>query len=180
MSQTDKKRVAIVTGASRGIGTAIALRLAKDGFAVAINYASSAKEADALADEVRAAGGAAIAVKADVAIAEDVRGMFAKVEAELGRIDVLFNNAGVLNTMPLADTSDALYEQTMNINLRGTFNTLREAAARMNETADASSIFRARHRHSRCRVMPSTRRPRRPSKRSRTSSRRNCAVATSR
>jgi 3-oxoacyl-[acyl-carrier protein] reductase len=136
MSQTDSKdtkRVAIVTGASRGIGAEIARRLAKDGFAVAINYASSAKEADALASELRETGGAAIAVKADVANADDVRRMFETVEAQLGRIDVLINNAGVLKTVPLADTSDALYDQTMGINLRGTFNTLREAAARMND-----------------------------------------------
>jgi 3-oxoacyl-[acyl-carrier protein] reductase len=132
MSQTDKTRVAIVTGASRGIGAAIARRLAKEGFAVAINYASSAKEADVLADELRAAGGSAIAVKADVASADDVRAMFDTVEAQLGRIDALINNAGVLKTTPLADTSDALYEQTFGINVRGTFNTMREAATRMN------------------------------------------------
>lgn len=132
MSQTETKRVAIVTGASRGIGAEIARRLVRDGFAVAVNYASSAKEADALVGELREAGGAAIAVKADVAGADQVRRMFEIVEAELGRVDALVNNAGVLKTVPLADTSDALYDQTFDINVRGTFNTLREAAARMN------------------------------------------------
>ncbi|SAL73123.1 short chain dehydrogenase/reductase family oxidoreductase [Caballeronia peredens] len=132
MSQTETKRVAIVTGASRGIGAAIARRLARDGFAVAVNYASSAKEADALVAELREAGGAALAVKADVANADDVRRMFEAVEAQLGPVDALVNNAGVLKTLPLADTSDALYDQTFGINVRGTFNTLREAAARMN------------------------------------------------
>jgi len=132
MSQIKTERVAIVTGASRGIGAEIARRLARDGFAVAVNYAASAKEAEALVAELREAGGAAIAVKADVANADDVRRMFGTVEAELGKVDALVNNAGVLKTVPLADTSDALYDQTFDINVRGTFNTLREAATRMN------------------------------------------------
>ena len=132
MNTPKNAQVAIVTGASRGIGAAVAQRLAKDGFAGAVNYASSAKEADALVAELREAGSASIAVKADVANADDVRRMFETVEAELGKIDALINNAGVLKTVPLADTSDALYEQTFDINVRGTFNTLREAAARMN------------------------------------------------
>jgi 3-oxoacyl-[acyl-carrier protein] reductase len=129
MSQTEAKRVAIVTGASRGIGAAIARRLAKEGFAVAINYASSAKEADALADEI----GAAFAIKADVAKPDDVRRMFDAVEAQLGKVDAIVNNAGVLSTTPLADTTDAAYDRIFDINVRGTFNTMREAAARMNE-----------------------------------------------
>jgi 3-oxoacyl-[acyl-carrier protein] reductase len=133
MSQTDKqadnKRVAIVTGASRGIGVAIARRLAKEGFAVAINYASSAKEAEALAAELPSA----IAVKADVSNADDVKRMFDTVEEKLGRVDALINNAGVMKTTPIADTSDAVFEQTFGINVRGTFNTLREAAKRMND-----------------------------------------------
>ncbi|WP_250452971.1 SDR family oxidoreductase [Caballeronia sp. ATUFL_M2_KS44] len=132
MSHMQAKRVAIVTGASRGIGAAIARRLAREGFAVAVNYASSAKEADALVEELRASGGAAIAVKADVANAGDVRHLFDTVEAELGKVDALINNAGVLKAAPLADTSDALYDQTFGINVRGTFNTLREASSRMN------------------------------------------------
>jgi 3-oxoacyl-[acyl-carrier protein] reductase len=122
-----------VTGASRGIGAAVAQRLAKDGFAVAINYASSSAEADALVAELTAAGAKAIAVKADVSKADDVRRMFEITEQQLGKVDVLINNAGVLKTLPLADTSDALYDQTFDINVRGTFNTLREAAARMND-----------------------------------------------
>ncbi|MDR5762878.1 SDR family oxidoreductase [Caballeronia sp. LZ035] len=133
MNKTERQRVAIVTGASRGIGAELARRLARDGFAVAVNYASSANEADALVAELREAGGAAIAVRANVAHAEEVRGLFATVEAELGKVDVLVNNAGVMKTMPIADTSDALYDQTFDINVRGTFNTLREAAARMGE-----------------------------------------------
>ena len=133
MNSANHTKVAIVTGASRGIGAAVARRLASDGFAVVVNYASSSREADALVAELQAAGGQAIAVKADVSRADDVRRMFETSEQQLGKVDVLVNNAGVLKTVPLADTSDALFDQTVNINLRGTFNTLREAAARLND-----------------------------------------------
>lgn len=131
-TQTNPSRVAIVTGASRGIGTAIARRLAADGIAVAINYASSAKEADALVAELTAQGAKAIAVKADVSKAGEVRAMFDITEKALGKVDVLVNNAGVMQPMPIAETDDDTYERTFDINVRGTFNTLREAAARLN------------------------------------------------
>jgi 3-oxoacyl-[acyl-carrier protein] reductase len=133
MTMLKNAQIAIVTGASRGIGAAVARRLAKDGFAVAVNYASSSNEADALVAELTAAGTRAIAIKADVSNADDVRRMFEVTEQQLGKIDVLVNNAGVLKPMPLADTSDALYDHNFDINVRGTFNTLREAAARMND-----------------------------------------------
>ena len=133
MNMLKNAQIAIVTGASRGIGAAVARRLAKDGFAVAVNYASSSNEADALVAELTAAGTRAIAIKADVSNADDVRRMFEVTEQQLGKIDVLVNNAGVLTPMPLADTSDALYDHNFDINVRGTFNTLREAAARMND-----------------------------------------------
>ncbi|SEL07283.1 3-oxoacyl-[acyl-carrier protein] reductase [Variovorax sp. YR750] len=133
MTHSPQPKVAIVTGASRGIGAAVAQRLARDGFAVAVNYASSPAQAEALVAELQAAGGRAVAVKADVARAGEVRAMFDVVEAQLGKVDVLVNNAGVLKTLPLAEHTDALYDQTFDINVRGTFNTLREAAARLNE-----------------------------------------------
>ena len=132
MNNVKNAQVAIVTGASRGIGAAIARRLASDGFAVVVNYAASSKEADALVAELKADGAAAIAVKADVSNADDVRRMFEATEQQLGKVDVLVNNAGILKTVPLAETSDALFAQTFDINVRGTFNTLREAATRMN------------------------------------------------
>lgn len=133
MNTTRNAQIAIVTGASRGIGAAIARRLSNDGFAVVVNYAASASEADALAAELNAAGGRAIAVKADVAKAADVRRLFETAEQQLGKVDVLVNNAGVIKPTPLADTSDELYDRAFDINVRGTFNTLREAAARMND-----------------------------------------------
>jgi len=130
---TTKPKIALVTGASRGIGAAIARRLVDDGFAVAINYASSATQADALVAEFRHSGAAACAVQGDVSKAGDVRRIFDTVEQQLGKIDVLVNNAGILKTVPLAQSSDELFEQSFAINTRGVFNTLREAATRMNE-----------------------------------------------
>ncbi|MPQ70830.1 MULTISPECIES: SDR family oxidoreductase [unclassified Pseudomonas] len=130
---TQTQKVAIVTGASRGIGAVIARKLASEGFAVAINYASSATEASALAVELRQAGHQAIAIRADVASSADVARMFDETEQQLGKVDVLINNAGILKVMPLAQHSDDLFEQTFAINTRGTFNTLREAATRMND-----------------------------------------------
>ena len=125
-------KVAIVTGASRGIGAVIAKQLASEGFAVAINYASSATEASKRVVELRQAGHQAIAIKADVANADDVRRMFDEVETQFGKVDVLVNNAGILQVLPLAQHSDEMFEQNFNIHARGTFNTLREAATRLN------------------------------------------------
>lgn len=133
MTQNTPRKVAIVTGASRGIGAEIARRLAADGFATVVNYANSASEAQSLVDQIIADGGQAIAVKADVASADDVRSLFATTEQQLGKVDVLVNNAGIMKTMAIVDTSDELFEQTFAINTRGTFNTLREAGKRLND-----------------------------------------------
>lgn len=129
---TTPTRVVVITGASRGIGAFIARQLASEGFAVAINYVSSAREASALVVELRQAGHKAMAVQADVANAADVARLFTETEQQLGKVDVLINNAGMLTVMPLAQHSDELYDQTFNINTKGTFNTLREAATRLN------------------------------------------------
>jgi 3-oxoacyl-[acyl-carrier protein] reductase len=126
------KKVAIVTGASRGIGAAVAQRLAEDGFAVVINYASSSAEADALVAQLIQHDFQAVAIQADISKPDDVRRLFDSTEQTLGKVDVLINNAGILKAMPLAETSDQVFEQTFAINVQGTFNTLREAAQRMN------------------------------------------------
>nr|WP_314547170.1 SDR family oxidoreductase [uncultured Massilia sp.] len=126
-------RVAIVTGASRGIGAAVAHRLAQDGFAVAVNFASKQAEADAVVAAIETAGGRAFAVQADVADSAAVERMFDAVESRFGRVDVLVNNAGVLPYVTLAETSDETFERTFAINVQGTFNTMRQAATRMNE-----------------------------------------------
>ena len=129
---TANPKVALITGASRGIGAVIAQQLAKEGFAVVINYANSASEATALVAELREAGHQAIAVQANVANVTDVARLFDETEQQLGKVDVLINNAGVLKVLPLAHYSDEDFEQTFSINTRGTFNTLREAATRLN------------------------------------------------
>lgn len=133
MLQSKSEKVAIVTGSSRGIGRAIALRLARDGFAVVVNYAGNRAEADKVVGEIEAAGGRAIAVRADVSQAADVRRLFDEAEAAFGGIDVLVNSAGVLSTQPVAQTDEAAYDRIFDVNAKGTFNTLREAASRLRE-----------------------------------------------
>lgn len=124
-------RIALITGASRGIGAELARRLSRDGFAVAINYATRSTDAQALVAEIEQTGGTAISVQADVSRADEVTRLFDEVEKRLGRIAILVNNAGILQTSALADTSDALFARHFAINVQGVFNTLREAAHRL-------------------------------------------------
>jgi 3-oxoacyl-[acyl-carrier protein] reductase len=126
-------KAAIVTGASRGIGRAIALRLAQEGYKVTVNYASRVADADEVVGAITAAGGRAIAVQGDVANATDCARLFDATEKAFGGVDVVINNAGVIQpgTTMLADTDDALYERIFSINTRGTFNMLRLAATRL-------------------------------------------------
>jgi len=126
-------KVAIVTGASRGIGAAVAERLAKDGFAVIVNYSGDIKSAEALVEGIKGRGGDALAVKADVSDPAAVRAMFDKAEASFGGVDVLINNAGIMKLAKLGDSDDALFDQQIAINLKGSFNTMREAARRMRD-----------------------------------------------
>ncbi|OWJ65837.1 SDR family oxidoreductase [Inquilinus limosus] len=126
-------KVAIVTGASRGIGAAIAERLARDGLTVVINYVGNAEAAEALARRIEQAGGHAISAQADVADPAAVRRMFDAAETAYGGVDVLVNNAGIMPLARIADADDALFDRTVAVNLKGTFNTLREAARRLRD-----------------------------------------------
>jgi len=130
MSEHSNK-VAIVTGASRGIGAAIAERLGKDGFTVVVNYSGNAAAAEDVARKIEQAGGRAVTAQADVADAEAVRRMFDSAETAFGGIDVLVNNAGIMMLSPLAGADDANFDRQVSVNLKGTFNTLREAARRL-------------------------------------------------
>lgn len=124
--------VTLITGASRGIGRAIAVRLAREGHAVLVNYASNEQQAIEVVREITQAGGRALAVRGDVSKPEEARHLFDVAERTWGPVTVLVNNAGVgQHQETIAQTSDALYERIMSINVRGTFNTLREASQRM-------------------------------------------------
>jgi len=129
----ETNKVAIVTGASRGIGAAVAERLAGDGFTVVINYSSDAKAAETLARNIESKGGRALTAKADVSDASAVRGMFDATEAAFGGVDVLVNNAGIMKLATIADGDDALVDSHITINLKGSLNTMREAARRLRE-----------------------------------------------
>ncbi len=127
------QRVAVVTGASGGIGAAIADRLARDGFVVVVNYAGHAASAEAVVARIEAAGGRAVVAQADIADVQAVRHMFESTETAFGGVDVLINNAGVMNLATIAESDDALFDRQIAINLKGTFNTLREAAKRLRD-----------------------------------------------
>jgi len=130
MSDANSK-IAVVTGASRGIGAAVAERLARDGFAVVINYSGDAAPAEALVRKIEEAGGRALAAKADVSDPGAVRGLFDAAEAAFGGVDVLVNNAGIMKLSSIADVDDATFDRLIAVNLKGTFNGLREAARRL-------------------------------------------------
>src|SRR5882757_10770521 len=130
-SRTNK--VAIVTGASRGIGAAVANRLAADGFTVVINYSSDTKSAEALARKIEGRGGLALTAKADVSDPNAVGRMFDAAEAAFGGVDVLVNNAGIMKLGKIADSDDAMFDQQIAINLKGSFNAMREAARRLRD-----------------------------------------------
>ncbi len=129
----ETNKVAIVTGASRGIGAAVAERLGRDGFTVVINYSGDARSAEALARNIEGNGGRALTARADVSDAGAVRGMFDAAEAAFGGIDVLVNNAGIMKLAKIADSDDALFDRQIAVNLKGSFNAMREAGKRLRD-----------------------------------------------
>jgi 3-oxoacyl-[acyl-carrier protein] reductase len=122
------KKVAIVTGASRGIGRTVAGRLAKDGFAVVINYLSNAAEADEVVAEIRESSGNAIAIQADVSNPGDVERLFSETSTKLGSVDVVVHNSGIMPLSPIGKNDFDLFDKVISTNLRGAFLVLAQAA----------------------------------------------------
>lgn len=131
-------KVILITGASRGIGATIAQQAALAGAKVIVNYAGNKDEAAKLVNTISEAGGEAFAIQADVSKSAEVANLFNQAIAHFGRIDVLVNNAGIMITKLLKDTTDEDFTRQFDVNVRGTFNTLREAATKL---ADNGSII---------------------------------------
>lgn len=126
-----QNKVAIITGASRGIGAQIAKELAKEGAMVVINYAKNKTAADQVVSDIQGAGEKAIAIKADVSKADEVKALFDSSIAHFGKVDILVNNAGIAVFKRLQDTSEDDFDRSFDINVKGVFLTLREAAVRL-------------------------------------------------
>ena len=123
-----KKKIAIITGASRGIGRAVAKRLAQDGFAVVVNYLSNAREAEEVVTEIKGIGADAISLKADVANQTDVERLFEETMKKFGSVDVVVHNSGIMPLSPIGKSDVDLFDKVISTNLRGTFLILAQAA----------------------------------------------------
>ncbi|WP_028462313.1 SDR family oxidoreductase [Nitrosomonas cryotolerans] len=128
-----QNKVAIVTGASRGIGAEIARTLAYAGAQVIVNYVKNQQAADDVCTTIRKAGGECFAIRADVADPAAVRRLFDETIVRYGHVDILINNAGILIFKEIADVRDDELDQIIDINIKGVFYTLREAAARLSD-----------------------------------------------
>lgn len=133
-------KIALVTGASKGIGQAIALGLAREGADVAVNYCSDREGADQTVCAIEALGRRAFAVQADIGVVDDITAMFQEMDREFGRVDVLVNNAGITGWTDLFHTTPQMWDKVLNTNLRGTFFCSLEAARRMKETGGGSIL----------------------------------------
>ena len=122
------KKVAIVTGASRGIGRAVAKRLAQDGFAVVVNYLSNAAEAEEVVAELKGIGHNAVPIQADVSSPPDVERLFNETSAKFGSIDVVVHNSGTMPLSPIGKNDFDLFDKVISTNLRGAFLVLAQAA----------------------------------------------------
>ncbi|WP_212005721.1 glucose 1-dehydrogenase [Chitinophaga sp. HK235] len=143
-------KVALVTGAATGIGRAIAIRLAKDGIAVAVNYVGNSKEADEVVNEIKNAGGTAAGFQADVSVVEEIDKLFNAVSAKFGGIDIVVANAGIaVMGIPIIDVTEADFDRINAVNYKGTYFVLQQAAkhvrdgGRIIQISSTSSLYPA-------------------------------------
>ena len=128
MSRQLDGKVAVVTGASKGIGASIATHLAAEGAAVVVNYNSSREGADRVVEEIKASGGKAVAIQADIAREKDIRRLFAETKKAFGRLDILINNAGVYEFAPLEAVTPEHFHKMFDLNVLGLILASQEAA----------------------------------------------------
>jgi 3-oxoacyl-[acyl-carrier protein] reductase len=133
MYTSTSTKVAIVTGGSRGIGKCVAQRLAKEGLAVAVNYVRQRAAADEVVTSIEQAGGQAIAIAGDVSKPEDAQMIFDQTEKAFGGVDVIVNNAGIIDLKPIAAFDAVDFALVINVNLMGTFHMLQQAAMRLRD-----------------------------------------------
>lgn len=125
-----RDKVAVVTGASKGIGAAIAEKFAEEGASVVVNYARSEREAQQVVDRIKQKGGKAVAVKADLSKLEEVKPLFDKAQQEFGRVDVVVNNAGIYEFAPLGSITEEHFNRQYDLNVRGLIFATQEAVNR--------------------------------------------------
>ena len=141
MSKKLSGKVAVVTGASKGIGASIALHLAAEGAAVVVNYASSKAGADRVVGEITGNGGKAVAIQADLSKETDVRRLFAETKKALGSLDILVNNAGVYEFAPLGEVTAAHFHKLFDLNVLGLILASQEALKNFRDGGKGSSII---------------------------------------
>jgi 3-oxoacyl-[acyl-carrier protein] reductase len=132
---TSKSKTALITGASGGIGRAVARRLAKDGFYIVVHYAGNPAKAEQLVAEINQDDGKAVAIKADVAVAAEVENLFKTSLEQFGHIDVVVHLAGIMPLFPISGGDVESFDKVIATNLRGTFLVLSQAAQRMTSNA---------------------------------------------
>jgi 3-oxoacyl-[acyl-carrier protein] reductase len=129
MSQNGK--VAIVTGASRGIGRQIAIQLAGSGIKVAVNYSSNRGKADEVVQIIKESGGEAVAVQGDVSKVSEVEALFSETIGQFGRVDIVVNNAGIMDCVPIADVTEEMFDRHYAVNVKGTYFACQQAMKHM-------------------------------------------------